>query len=98
MFKIFEKSTQEQTHLQKEIDRLLSEMENLDPASEEYKVMAANLAMIYKLQETDKPDRISKDALLAAGVTLSVALLVLYFEKSNVVTSKAFSYIGRMFR
>lgn len=94
----FKKSDPKPTHLQTVIDQLLSDMETTDPTTDEYKALAANVATLYKLQETDKPDRISKDAMLAAGVTLAVALLVLYFEKSNVVTSKAFSYIGRMFR
>jgi len=92
------KSPVDPTHLQKVIDDLLSQLENTETGTEKHAHITDQIAKLYKLQETDKPDFISKDALLAAGVTLAVALLVLYFEKGNVVTSKAFNFIGRTFR
>lgn len=98
MFHLWKKSTVEPTHLQKVIDNLLTRLENTPTGTAEHAHITDQIAKLYKLQETDKPDFISKDALLAAGVTLSIALLVLYFEKTGVITSKAFGFIGRTFR
>jgi len=91
------KSAPEPTHLQKVIDDLLTKLETTPLASNEHAHITDQIAKLYKLQETDKPDFISKDALLAAGVTLAVALMVIFAERSGVITSKGFAFIGRKF-
>ena len=92
------KPAPEPTHLQKVIDNLLLELERTERGTEKHAHITDQIAKLYKLQEIDKPDVISKDALLAAGVTIGVAVMVLYFEKAGVITSKAFGFIGRSLR
>lgn len=40
-------------------------------------------------------DKVSKDALLAAGVSIASILVILNYEKADIITSKAFSMLKR---
>ena len=93
---MFTKKTQtEPTKLETVINTLLSAMETVSPSSEEYSAMADQVAKLYKLKETDSPDRVSKDALIAAGASILGILLILNFERLGVVTSKAVGFVTK---
>lgn len=82
----------EKTDLEKEIARLYSEMEGMNPDDKEYQT---RLEVVIKLTAlTPKKDRVvSGDAVLGAGVNLLLTGAILHHEKLNVITSKAFSWI-----
>lgn len=81
-----------QWSLQNEIDRALETLKSLPVGSKEYKLAAENVKILI---ETHTGTKISKDALLAAGVNILGILLVLNFEKLGVITSKAFSMVRK---
>lgn len=83
------------TNLEKEIDRVLLLMSVLKPESKEYSTMVDNLKELYKVniegKEKDrsiKPDTIA----LIAGNLLGIGL-ILGYEKTNVITTKALGFI-----
>jgi hypothetical protein len=80
------------TDLEKEIARLYSEMEGMNPDDKEYQT---RLEVVIKLTALlpKKHSTFSGDALLGAGVNLGLTGLILHHEKLNVITSKAFGWI-----
>jgi hypothetical protein len=46
-----------------------------------------------KLAEFEKPDRVSKDALVAAGASVVGILVIVGYERFNVIASKALSFV-----
>lgn len=78
--------------MKQEIDRVIETMKTMSPGSKEYKQAAENVRVLI---ETANMSKISKDALLAAGVNIVGILLVLNFERLGVVTSKAFSMLRK---
>ncbi len=46
-----------------------------------------------KQADAEKPDRVSKDALVAAGASLAGILVIVGYEKFNVIASKALGFV-----
>lgn len=65
------------------------------PGTEEYDVLAEQLAKLYDIQNNARKtkDKISKDTLLIAGANLAGILTIVNYERLNVVTSKAFQLL-----
>ena len=79
----------------KEVDRVLSQMSDLDPTSNEYHTVVKNLDILTKAQQSSTDRRFSKDAILAASANLAGIILILGYEKANVITTKAISFIPK---
>lgn len=47
----------------------------------------------FKIAEAKKPDRVSKDALVAAGASIAGILMIISYEKVNVIASKALGFV-----
>ena len=83
------------TLLEKEIDNILKTMLTMDAGSEEYTVMAENLERLYKLKAVDSTNKVSADTMaLIAGNLLGLAL-IMSFEKTNIITTKALGFVLR---
>ena len=83
------------TYLEVEIDNVLKTMLTMDPASEDYTAMAENLERLYKLKAVDSNKKVSADTMaLIAGNLLGLAL-IMSFEKTNVITTKALGFVLR---
>lgn len=95
---MFAKKEKTDSALELEILRVLAEMHNTTPWTEEYSAMAAQLDLMYKLKELDVPDRLSKDALAAAVTSIAGILVIVGHERANVLTSKALTFVGKTFR
>ena len=65
------------------------------PGTEEYDVLAEQLAKLYDIQNNARKtkDKISKDTLLITGANLAGILTIVNYERLNVVTSKAFQLL-----
>ena len=88
---MFQKPTAEKTGLETTIDNLISEMAGHDGNSEEYSKMTENLETLYKLKAEDKPDRVDRNTIAIVAGNLLGILVIVSFEKSHVMTSKALS-------
>ncbi len=80
------------TAIEKEIDSVLEQMTKLDPTTKEYTDANINLERLAKVKSEIKSG-ISKDTLLIVAGSLVGTILVLYFEKTDVLTSKATNWI-----
>ena len=73
--------------------KLLAEMEGLDPESKEYN---EKLEQITKLETLKvKKTRLSKDAAVSALASLAGIGIVLYYERTGAVVSKAFGLVRK---
>lgn len=81
------------TNLEKEIDSVLVEMSAWLPYSPEYKAAVDNLEKLYKAKNEEYNRRIKPDTIMNGVVNLTGILLVLNFEKINIITSRAFNLI-----
>ena len=86
------KKTVKITPLEAEIARVLSELEGHSPDTKEYNEILDKYERLTKL--LPKRERaVSGDAILGASVNLLGIGAVLGYEKFNVITSKAFTWI-----
>lgn len=88
---MFQKPTVEKTGLETTITTLISEMASHEGDSEEYTKMVDNLETLYKLKAEDKPDRVDRNTIAIVAGNLLGILVIVGFEKSHVMTSKALS-------
>lgn len=93
MMKKFKKA--EPNDLQKEITRLFAELKTLHPDSEEYNKVADQAAKLYKLQEIDSKQKVSKDQMVAALTSLAGIVIVVSYEHAHVIAAKAFSLVKK---
>lgn len=76
--------------IDKEIENLLFEMEQIDKSSKEYSTMATNLV---HLSAAKNRNSIKKDTWLIVGGNILVVLLIVGFESVSTITSKALSML-----
>ena len=91
---MFAKSS-ERIKLEDEIKEVLSILREYDPASEEYAVVLDKLERLYGLKDEESKLLINLDNLIVVGGNLLGIILILNYEKLNIVTSKALSLIIR---
>lgn len=91
------KTPVEPTPLEKEMTNVLSHLEGINPASDEYATVLDKLEKLNALKEPQKEPkkRISPDALVSAGASLLGIVLILSYEQTHVVTTKALSFITK---
>lgn len=90
------KTVKEKTGLEKAIDQLLSEMANFSGDDDEYSKMADQLEKLYKLKDIDKPDRVDANTLALIAGNLAGIVLIVGYERANVVTSKALGFVRQL--
>lgn len=86
--------TEGQKALDCEIERITGLLKNeSDPSTEDYYHMAESLKMLCEAREKKNPLQIDLNTIIAVGANILGLLIVLNFEKANVITSKAFGMI-----
>lgn len=81
--------------LDKEIERLLSQLANTDPVKEDYVKISNNLKELTEARSKYDRAALSPDMVVGIVANIAMILIVLNFEKTGVITSKAFSFLGR---
>lgn len=93
------KSPDEPHALDKTIEEAISGIAGLSDGSEEYARAAASLKLLIETRNADilakAGPSVSPDAIAAAVASLLGIAAILGFEKANVVTSKALSFVPR---
>lgn len=79
-----------------EIDRLLLELSNREPGSDAYLAVTRDLEVLYKARSHKNESGISPDTMLLAAVSITEILVVLYYERVNVVTSRALNWMVKL--
>lgn len=83
------------TNLEKEIDSVLEKISKLDPSSEGYKNAVESLEKLYKAKSYDKSKTVSYDTLAVVIGNLAGIGMILGYEQSRVITSKALNFVLR---
>lgn len=83
--------------LEEEINRVLLRMSAMNPTTDEYAATMKQFSKLVKLKEAKTSSRrISPDTLaIVAGNLLGVVVIVAY-EKHNIVTSKALTFVQKL--
>lgn len=94
--------------LDEAIDRLLEAMGRADCRSDEYATMVELLSKLYenkkvqdevllKEHELDQKRRVSADTILIVTANIVGILLILGYERTGIVTTKALGFVKKLF-
>lgn len=84
------------TPLEKEIANVCSTLYNTSPDSDDYRKIVENLERLVNAQaKLPQKKTLSPDTILTVAGSLAGILLILTYEHSNVITSKALSFVLR---
>lgn len=94
---MFKKNTSDVTTTQELIDAANDRLLSLEPDTKEYKKVLDQIERLHKLKDREHTNRfrVSGDTLVVVGANLLGIVLILNYEKLNVVTSKALGFIGK---
>ncbi|WPJ30644.1 hypothetical protein [Streptomyces phage Psst1] len=91
--KKFKKS--EPSALEKEIARLFEKLSNTPEESDDYNKVSDQLAKLYKLQEVDSKQKVSKDQMVAALSSIAGILIIVSYEHGHVIATKALGFVKK---
>lgn len=83
------------TKLEKEMDSVLEEMSRLKPCTDEYTTMASNFARLKEAQAKEAVQHFDWTPIISGGIALVQIIAVLNYEKLDVISTKAFGFVGR---
>ena len=81
------------TNLEKEIDRVLTFMDDVDPDTEDYVATSKNLLALYEAKSKETKKHISPDTIVVVMGNLLGIGLILIHEKTEIITTKALGFI-----
>lgn len=94
---MIKKKTTEQTAIDKAIEEAYTQLAKHTAGTDEHNAIVKQIVEFEKiLAEKKKSRTISPDTMLIVGANIVGILLVLNFEKADVITSKAFGLIGKL--
>jgi len=79
-----------------EIANVLDCMEKIEVGDDKYMASLIALKTLYEIKKDDN-DKIRKETWLLVGTNLLGIALVLFHEQANVISSKAFTLIRKLF-
>jgi hypothetical protein len=86
----------EKSRLDIEIDQLILELKDHESTSEEYAKIVEQLNRLMKIRSENRPARVSPDTWATIGANLLGIVMITWFERENVITSKASGFIQRI--
>lgn len=78
-----------------QITKVLGRLDHVEPATEEYKALQKTLSTLTSLKELTTKSAISSDTLLVVLGNLAGVLIIVGYEHSHVLASKAMSTLLR---
>lgn len=94
---MFEKTLDEtQAALDRTIIELQNDMQTRDADSDEYATMLNRLERLQKLKKPRFFEKISPDTMIIVAGNLVGIVIIVAYEHSHVVTSKALSFAGKL--
>lgn len=94
MFTIKREQDPLNTRIETLIDDLLDRISKEPNYTENYESMVKQVTKLIELR--DKPDQISKDAMLTVGTHVLGLLLILGHERAGIIASKGFGLLKRI--
>ena len=94
MFNLLKRHEAKPSAIDPVIENLISEMAGYEATSDEYTKLAYNLKTIVEAKALEpQPKKIDPNTLAVIGANLAGIVMILIFEKTNIVTSKSLSMI-----
>jgi hypothetical protein len=87
--------TRSQKALDAEIERLINQLSDMSPVSKDYATISDNLRVLCEARDKKDPSVISTEMLIGIGANLIGLLVILNFEKTGIITSKAISFLWK---
>ncbi len=87
----------EKTDLEVEMDSVLESVAKVDPTKEEYKTAAESYKLLAEAKVTmESKKKISGDAIITVAAHLLGLVLIMNYEKAEIITTKAWQHITRL--
>jgi hypothetical protein len=93
---MFNQTPTEKTGLEKAIDEVLSQMDNVSADSEEFEKMTDQLVKLHAMKTLEGRPRISPDVKATIAANLAGILVIVGHERTHIVTSKALGFIKKL--
>lgn len=84
------------SRLEIEIDRCTLALKDHEPNSKEYHTVLARLDQLHKIRQETRPDRLSWNTGVNAGVNLLGILMIIHHERLAVITTKALPFVKKV--
>lgn len=79
--------------LDEEVERVVSVMKDVDPSDDRYGAMAANLVKLSQARSENSRREIDPNVIIGAITNIVGILVILKYEKFDILTSKAINMI-----
>lgn len=83
------------TAMDEEIERLVNQLKCMSPVEDDYAKVADNLKVLCEAREKKNDRVISTEMLVGVAANIVGLLVILNFEKTGVITSKAISFLWK---
>lgn len=93
---MFDPQLQEKSNLDKAIDELYGQMDDVTGDSQEYAQMADQLVKLHMLKMNESSRRVSPDVRANIIANLLGILIIVTHERIHVVTTKALGFIKKL--
>lgn len=90
------RKTQTPTGIDSAIEDILSEMKGFTAETDEYATMIDQLCKLHAMKVAEKPSNVNPDTLALIVGNIFGIVLILEFERMNVITSKAMSFVSKL--
>jgi hypothetical protein len=94
----WKKTPPEASALDKAITSLYADLDNYHADDKEYAIIVTQLAKLHTLKASEKKPGVSPDTLLVVVGNLFGILMVVAYERTHIVTSKALTFIKSALR
>lgn len=81
------------SRLQAEIDKLVTELGDHRPNSDEYGETVERLSKLHKMQQDNKPASVDPNTALSVAANLIGITMIIHHEHLHPITSKALSFV-----
>lgn len=75
------------------LDSELIQLRELNPTSKEYEKTLETVSKLHRMKQDDKPATLSPDTVAVVAANLLGIMLILKYEKFDIVTSKALGFV-----
>lgn len=82
--------------LEAAINRVLLAMQEHSPDSDEYETLLSRLTDLNAIKATHAKNALSKDTLATIAANIAGILLILQYERVNIVGTKALSFVQKL--
>lgn len=84
----------EKTDLEKATDELTNALRNEFEGSDEYKELLKRLEKLHALKEAEAPKKLDPNTALLVGGNILAVVIIVGYERMNVIGSKAMNFIN----